>query len=255
MNIDTLFTTPSLAEFILHTLNLNHWGSIKTIITTGESVSFSFVDLMYRYGAEIIASYGTSEYFIGISNDHSPNYYFDPHKIFVEVLDEFGEFTTGEGDIYITAWESEVVPLIRYPLGDKGRVEYFLDGNEVQGQLLWSGREQKKYELSGAANFTKENISEFVTSLNQNVSECKIILDNLNQGIDQITVHLTFSEKESYSLFNPEYVKKKFSELSLDINDVIYQGFVKIETKSHYDENGRNSKRKISIQDKREYQR
>lgn len=123
-----LFSYPT--NLLLFAKNYNRsqeFVSFKTIVTSGQRLEDEYrLYIEKRMGNRVATLYGAREFGqLGVEcpgRKHS--YHLNSERILVEVLDDQGNVVADgeEGLITITGLDNMAMPLIRYQLGDKGRI-------------------------------------------------------------------------------------------------------------------------------------
>lgn len=235
MNINAIITTPSILRFIENSINEKSLLPIEKVVTTGENVT-AYLRNYYKkkYNIDIIASYGSSECFIGIECPYKCGYHYDPREIFIETVDK-KNVPANSGSVLLTNLKSEALPLIRYKIGDLGKIHYDkCKCGSHWPRLEWMGRDNNFYELSGGANFYTYQIVETLAQMKRNVYECEVLITDNEKGKDIVEFVLYCNDDKSSKINDQAFLKHAmylFENLSLDFRDVIFDGFVEIKAR------------------------
>ena len=110
----------------------------KIIITNSETLlGWQRKTMEDVYGCQVADYYGTSEAVVFAGQCHSMNYHISPLLGEVEVVDSKSEKVFGEvGDILCTTLSNYAMPLIRYRVGDVGKMEHGSCGCSSNLQFL-----------------------------------------------------------------------------------------------------------------------
>lgn len=237
MNINVIATTPSILKFIERSIGEKKLLPIEKVITTGEYVSNNFKRYWKdKYNVDVIVSYGSSECFVGIECLYSCGYHYDPERIFIEVVDSKNNLPTNtEGSILLTNLKSEAIPLIRYRIGDHGKINHKnCRCGSSWPRLEWTGRDTDFYKISGGINFHTYQISEALSSLELKINKTEVIIQDGPDGKDFIYFTL-YLDENVYRASNKKRLKKQMlrviRNLSFDFNAVVLEGSVKMGVK------------------------
>lgn len=262
MNINVIATTPSILKFIESSIGNNSFFPIEKVITTGEFISDPLKDYYKsKFGIDVFASYGSSECFIGIECSRRCGYHFDPKEIFIETVDKNNKTTNETGSILLTNLNSEAIPLIRYKIGDLGKIHYkkCACGSDWP-RIEWLGRDNDFYEISGGVNFHTYQLADALSVFGSSFKKCELILKDGPAGKDIIEITVYFHEKEVVSakqkLSLTKKVTKVIQNLSLDFNDVMFEGYAKVSiTVKGTAESSLFQKVQIQVRDLRKFRR
>lgn len=262
MNINVIATTPSILSFIESSIDLDSFFPVEKVITTGEYISSDWKNhYKEKYKVDVFASYGASECFIGIECSKRCGYHYNPDNILVEVVDQNNFPTTGEGTILLTNLASEAIPLVRYKIGDRGKIhtKKCVCGSDWP-RLEWIGRDSDFYEISGGVNFHMHQLSDALRIFSSKLKKCEVRINNGHTGKDFIEFKIFFNKKEINTKIKRqklvEQVTKAIQNLSLDFNDVMFEGYANIKINIKEDKStGVYQKARIKIYDLRRFRR
>lgn len=99
-------------------------ASVKYIELTGERIHDSVRRKIEKFfGCAVASQYGCYEANSIAYECPQGNMHIMGSNVFVEVLDESGDFVEGkEGNIIITSLQNKVMPFVRYKIGDRGKM-------------------------------------------------------------------------------------------------------------------------------------
>ncbi len=261
-NINIVATAPSYIQKILFFLHeLGEKIELDKVITSGEYVSEKIRKLVFeKTGAELFSSYAASEGFIGIECSKHKHFHFDPKKIRIDVVDKDTlEPTSSVGILLITIYDSEAIPVVRYMIGDMGRIE---SSPCLCGSLLprinLCGRMKETFCLAGAVNINPFQLRETFSKLSFSIDYCKIELDSSESEQDIIRFYIYSLDKRVLEENNK--CREEFIDIlphaSIDLSDVLHHGLVCLEVNIEYvSKSSKNAKMKVDIIDNRKYVR
>jgi phenylacetate-CoA ligase len=259
-----LMSTPSLAlriakKFKDTSLDIAK-NNIRLLISTGEDVPLGLRnELESLYNAELSATYASSEAVLGVECGEHNGYHYWADKLLIEVLDpETGE-PLGEnkvGEIAITPLFGEVMPLIRYKLGDLVEISWDKCGCGLEYPRIWfKGRKKNTFVLQSGINVFHYQIKEAIDTLPFKAYSYRVILEDGKEGQDNVT--LILETKEGKDPKNKRIAQERLKSLSIDFKDGISQNFVDFEvelmTSEEFRKMEKSKKQKVFIIDKRRY--
>lgn len=252
--IDALVTIPSTLEFLLD-------AAVKsiapfrprTIITSGEVLSPKLRNEMREiFDARCYSCYASTEAFIGIECDTQHGFHYDPQEVLIELVGPPNRI--GGRKALITVLRSEIVPLIRYALGDYLCLDFTpCDCGLSLPRAIWAGRQKGEIELAGGINVSTSEIAASVFNAVPQTRDVKIWLRTVSPGRDLLHVVLALS-----SGFEGEFVDLRraamqaIQECSLDLNDGLSQGQVVLDVEIHASLAPAEGKRKVRLYDRRQ---
>lgn len=245
-NIDTLITTPSFLDVIFQYLNSkNNIKTVSKIITSGEFVSASLRKKVKDIiGAELYSTYASSETFVGHECSLHEGYHYNPNKV---------KINTCDGKIMVTVFDSEIVPIYNYEIGDLGYVlKEKCKCGLTKPRLFLSGREKNIFGLPGAVTVYPYQIIELIKQSNFLIKECLITISNLDEGRD--FVDFSFGLEVETQDIVKSFMEKNIKNLSLDFADIYNQEIIEVAV-STFVSTYVGNKVKIEVIDKREYER
>lgn len=261
-DINVVITAPSYVQKMIFFLDeMNEKIFLEKVITSGEYVSESLRGAVSKnMHAEIYSSYASSEGFIGIECQEHSCFHFDPNEIHIDVVDEYTfKPTKGRGLLLVTIYKSEAIPIIRYSIGDIGKIRY--DSCKC-GSLLprveLCGRMNETFCVAGAVNVNPLQLREIFAMLSFPVNFCKIELDNFGPGRDLLKFFVESNSKrvlENCTHYKNEFIKI-LPSISIDFSDVLYHKLILCEVDIRYvPKSGHSGKMKIKVVDNRKYVR
>ncbi|MFE0017534.1 hypothetical protein ACFWXH_22015 [Mesorhizobium sp. NPDC059054] len=176
-------TPPSVVQFALnseiHGVELN----IRKIVYTGEPFYPRKRDIIKRIwkGAEYYSLFGGIEYgYAAISTPSMPS---GVH----EVLEDWYFFETDDdGSILVTDLTTPIVPVVRYKIGDRGRIiPPYKEG--AGAGLIIGGRSDSTFNLVGNA-VSYDSVCRVIENKTGCVENLQIILETQECGQDLMTV-------------------------------------------------------------------
>src|SRR3989338_2205816 len=235
MNINVIATTPSILKFIESSIEEDSLIPIEKVIISGDRVSDELRGYYKdKYNIDLLASYGSSECFVGMECQYQCGYHFDPNQILVEVVEPQNYLPTElEGSILLTNLTSEAIPLIRYKVGDRGKVHYqkCRCGSDWP-RLQWTGRDSDYYEISGGVNLHTYQVEQALDRLKLKIQKCDVVIKDDNGGKDLIEFTVFFNEKDVSTQRQKKLLTKEIIQairtLSLDFNDVMFEGYANV---------------------------
>ena len=246
-NIDTIITIPSFMERFLSLLQKNKTDlKLEKIITSGEFLVNSLKEMIYKItGAESFSTYASSEFFVGYQCKFSSGYHYDPNYIKINV--------NKNNKLFFTLYDSEIVPIYKYPLGDLGHIEKIdCKCGDKLPQVFLDGREKNIFILSGGVNVFPYQIIKAIRTIKTPIKECRIIIFNNSPGQDKIVFDIGTNEKINKILLKK--ISENLRDMSLDFSDICAQEIVKFKVNnfiSFYEGN----KMLLTIDDKRSYEK
>ncbi|MBI4138442.1 MAG: phenylacetate--CoA ligase family protein [Candidatus Wildermuthbacteria bacterium] len=260
-NIGVVITTPSFAQRLLYVNEmLGRETRIKKIITSGEYISDTLREKLHdSFGATVYSSYASSESFIGIECSIHNGFHFDPKQLIVETIDQHTYLPTrGVGLLVITSLVSEAIPLIRYPLGDLGLIDYAqCPCGRSWPRIIWEGRVQETFKVSGGVKVHSYQIREALSKSHIPICRCKIEVSDNEMGESFVVFNLyTATEIGTQKHVLLEELSSLLTNMSIDFSDVVYHKIVRMSIGLMYEENAKkNMKIKIEVLDKQKYAR
>lgn len=209
-----------LAEYILEkkvTLEFQ----LKGISTSSENFSLKQrITMEKAFNCNVYDQYGSGESVIFAAECEHKNKHISPEYGYVEVLDENGELRReGEGELIVTSLINNVMPLIRYRIGDLGKVSYksckcgrntaILEElyGKVGSVIVAEGKRVSTAAISIAFEYLK------------NVKKCQIIQNEPGKAIINLVTTPDFNkEEEDFMLWE---LKKMLSDkMEFTVNKV-----------------------------------
>lgn len=235
MNINVIATTPSILKFIESSIEEDSLIPIEKILISGDRVSAELRGYYKdKYNVDLLASYGSSECFVGMECQYQCGYHFDPNQILVEVVEPQNYLPTElEGLILLTNLTSEAIPFIRYKIGDRGKVHYqkCRCGSDWP-RLQWTGRNSDYYEISGGVNLHRYQIEQALGRLEPIIQKCGVVIKDDTGGKDLIEFTVFFNLKDVSTQRQKTLLTKEVIQtirtLSLDFNDVMFEGYANV---------------------------
>ncbi len=266
-----LMSTPSLALRIAKSIKSEKFNdlttSIRLLILTGEDLPKDMRnELTELWGAKISTTYASSEVVIGVeceegdlngSEEHN-GYHYWADKLYIEVLDQKTGAPLPEGEVgqlAVTPLFGEVMPLIRYKLGDLVKISWKKCKCGLEYPRIWfKGRIKNSFVLPSGVNIFHYQIKEVLKSLNFPVYSYRVLLEDGKLGKDKITFILEVKKKiPKYK----KYAHKKFLHLNDEFFDVISQDFIdfhiELSKTEEFRKMEKNRKQKTFVIDKRSY--
>ncbi|MBI3250583.1 MAG: phenylacetate--CoA ligase family protein [Candidatus Andersenbacteria bacterium] len=261
MNINIIATTPSILKFIESSIEEGKLSPIEKVITSGDHVSNELRGYYKdKYGVNLLASYGSSECFMGMECKYQCGYHFDPDRILVEVVDPQNNLPTeSEGSVLLTDLTSEAIPIIRYKSGDRGKINYQkCQCGSDWPRLQWTGRDGDYYEISGGVNLHSYQVEQALDGLNPKVQKCDVVIKDDHGGKDLIKFTAFFNAKDVSTQRQKKFLTQKVTQairtLSLDFNDVMFEEYAHIAVIIRsIDRDTSQQNRKVEIRDLRKF--
>jgi phenylacetate-CoA ligase len=238
--INVIVTAPSYIQFLQgYFKKLKIPLKIKTFITSGEYVTDTLrKDTLNIFGAKIFSSYASSEGFIGIECQNHDGFHFNPEEVIIETIDEKTlKPTTNKGLILITILNSIGIPVIKYYLGDLGKIDKSSCSCGLKWpKVIWSGRSQEIFEISGAINVYSYQIRNALAKSKLKVKSCMIKLSDLPHGKDKVIFDIVLNEDEKKAdKQNKQKLYKLLSQMSIDFNDAVYHELIQLKIHLDYE--------------------
>lgn len=134
-------------------------------------------------------------------------------NVYVEVLNENGECVAGEeGEVYVTSLTNSVMPLIRYRIGDRGKLEMgkkCLCKNHNPVFQLSSGRADDWIVLADSEKVMPNVLIRAFDCVNYRMDGVIKQFQAIQEDIGQFLVRLVVEEED-------EYLKKEIEELFME---------------------------------------
>lgn len=226
--IDTLVTTPSFAQRLIYLYRKEENKpniQLKKVITSGEFVTDSLRQkAMETLGAQIFSTYASSESFIGSECEAHKGFHFDPSKVFVETLDDKGTTTNEYGTVTIAVFESEAVPIVRYPMDDLGKIDATSCscGSNLP-RLIWGGRGHEIFEVAGGVNVYPYQIKDALSRSDVQVVKCEIEIFDNNAGKDLVIFNIFTKDPHK-----EKELEQLLKNMSIDFHDVVHHNIVEM---------------------------
>jgi len=244
--IDTLITIPSFMDSLLFFQDKNNVKvSLKRVVTSGEFLSDNLRDrILKKINAHSYSTYASSETFIGYKCEYAEGYHYDKEHVAISVK---------ENKLLFTVYDSDLVPIYKYYLGDNG----YLDNSQCScgsklPRVFLTGRDKNIFNLSGAVTVYPFQIKECLDKTNLKIKECNLTISDSKPGIDKIIFNVGLEKIASEK--DLDYLEKELENLSLDFSDVYNQKLVDIEIKQFISEHLGN-KMILNVFDEREYEK
>lgn len=246
-SIDSIVTTPSFVDAMISVAEKSNVNiEIKNIITSGEFFSQSIKDSAKKvFNSSSFSTYASSEAFIGFECKTQNGFHYDPKYLKVDIENK----KVNSRRFLFTVLDSDIVPIIKYPLGDVGRIS---KENCSCGlgwpKLILEGRDKNIFGLSGAVNVFPYQIKGSIDKSNINVSRVEVILEDSDPGRDKITFIIYTDQIPDDKKWVE--IKNNIVDMSMDFADIYTQDLIDLElefTESDVQE----SKMKLSVTDKR----
>ena len=200
---------------------------IKKIILSGEPLSDSYrrkIEAIWE--ASVILGYGSMEAdFIAIecpSKDGLHLFYRD----FIIEIENGNEFKSeGEGEFLITFLSFNGMALLRYRIGDYGRISYDAPECGIElPTLTVCGRGDDVIILAGDKIFPAE-IEQFMLSFKEIIPPYKIILSE-ERGVDKFVIHLISNRSPSEREVLRREMMKRTAQISYNMKQLLAEGTV-----------------------------
>ncbi|MBI2023826.1 phenylacetate--CoA ligase family protein [Candidatus Giovannonibacteria bacterium] len=216
----------TLLEFATYYRDDNIQLPLLAVRTGGEYVTKSQKDFIkVALGTEYIDHYSAREIgSIGTSCDKNPTegfYHIDRERLIVEVLDDDGGEVPGntEGNIIITVLDRTTFPLIRYALGDRGKIVSCVCGRT--DALIFAGRVGEYILLPSGKRFSVLQFRTIIANLVsfRNIRNFRIVQESL----DTLSVSIFFNYEPSSNqidLFEKILSKTLYDEIKVSIKKV-----------------------------------
>lgn len=156
----------SLPSILIENMDVLTSNTIKKIETTGEILSLNDRLIIENgYKAEVYDSYGLTESLVGVECDYHDGYHYDPKFVRIDVINkdclDVKENETGE--LIVTSFFHELMPIIKYRTGDLG----FKLTEKCKCRLNYPrvkiiGRIKKGYELDEGYEVMHDDLEKIV---------------------------------------------------------------------------------------------
>lgn len=210
MKANVLFGTPvSVMQCLLLTKKFNIKLNINKIVFTGEPFSQQKINSIKRHWptAQFYGLYGHSETgFVGFNGPQCRRHQY--HLI----EDWFLTEVSAEGEIFITSLASTVLPIVRYSVGDYGKlVQSICACGNTLPLLELAGRCDKKFKFSGNLISAYSLVKTVQTTLHQDL-DIQVQLENDIEGKDILSIVIDLALSE----FNAVYHSLEKTVLIID---------------------------------------
>ncbi len=245
--IDTIITTPSFMSMFIFLLEKNELKlKLEKVITSGEFMPDHIRDKIYNIiGAKSFSTYASSEAFIGYKCEFSRGYHYNPDYVKID--------TNKDHALLFTVYDSDIVPIYRYSMGDLGRIKNIsCECGTALPQVFLDGREKNVFNLSGAVTVFPYQIIESFKKMSVHIKECKVSIFDGDPGRDNIIFNIGTDKKMDQTSLKE--IAQNLQNMSLDFSDVCAQGFIKFEVKN-FKSSYRGTKILLSVDDQRSYER
>ncbi|MEL0638867.1 hypothetical protein V6259_19265 [Marinomonas sp. TI.3.20] len=231
LGLNTVMGAPS--SIIQFARESEHSGinfNIKKIIYTGEEFFTSKKEIISKIwpSAKYYSLFGAVEYgFAAMNVPTMPN---GLHEI---MHDWYFVETDDDGNILITDLTFPLVPIIRYRIGDKGRIQK-MPASDSKFGLIIDSRSDSSFNISGNA-VSYERVRDVVRKAIDINDHLQIILETDNKGFDLLTLASTWSvdtikvndTKIRESLFSISEISEGIERGTLSIAIVGDDGLIK----------------------------
>jgi phenylacetate-CoA ligase len=162
---DVISSTPSvLTRWAPH-----YYGPAQSLVeTTGEPLlSYERVLIESAFGGKVYDAYGLSECVVGVECGHGAGFHYWDDAVAVEVLDPASDMPLEDGDtgeIVVTNFMQEALPVLRFRTGDLGRVDAApcACGLPTRRAIL-SGRLPQTYQLTRGVQLSRVDLDRALT--------------------------------------------------------------------------------------------
>jgi phenylacetate-CoA ligase len=246
-SIDSVVTTPSFVDMMIYVAEKNNINiEIKYIITSGEFFSKSIKDSAAKiFNSNSFSTYASSEAFIGFECKNQNGFHYNPKYLKVD-LDNKKEKS---GRFLFTVLDSDIVPIIKYPLGDIGKIyKGHCDCGINWPKLILEGRDKNIFGLSGAVNVFPYQIKGAIDKSNIKVSNIEVLLEDGLPGRDKVTF-IIFTDKIPDDKKCLE-IKNNIIDMSMDFADIYTQDLIDLNLHFILFDN-KETKMKLFVNDKR----
>lgn len=155
-----LMLQPGMAMLLCRCMDvygLNRIDSIRYIEFSGEILTEEVRKItMEHFNCKTANQYGANEFNSIAYECPYGNMHFMNSNVYAEVLNDHGQSVTGEkGEVYVTSLTNSVMPLIRYRIGDRGKIEkdrkcacgnhgsiFQLDSGRANDWIVWENGEK-----------------------------------------------------------------------------------------------------------------
>ena len=167
-----------IRRLAFHLRNDGFHINLTGVITMGESITDAErQELAQVFGCPLTDHYGTREcYFIGI-RCLLGNYHLLPWFNYIEIVGEDGANCPNgqEGDIVVTSFGNEVMPFIRYQIGDRGFISENQCGCGRKSQcIVFRGRAPSYIRLAGGEQITIRFLEHFLEEFDVEIKKFQI---------------------------------------------------------------------------------
>lgn len=219
---------PSIVELLLESAKKHGFPPIKELEYIEFSGEILFDDLRERvkefFGCKVSNQYGSYEFnSIAFECSHG-NMHCVGSNVYVEIIDDDDKIISDdrEGDIIVTSLNNQIMPFIRYRIGDRGRLRRGLTcdcGNHNPILELTVGRSNDYITTAQGRNINPyimvravENINNFLDGV---IKQFKIIqkdyeLFQVHLRIDDVSVKEELEEMFKHLVLEPELENAKY---------------------------------------------
>ena len=145
--------------------------------------------------------------------------------VFVEILDENNNPTSQDkvGDITITSFDNEIMPLLRYKIGDKGR---WLNKQCICGRtlprIIFEGRDNYSFELPNGKMGHFFQLSKPVTELSNKILQFQFIKNSrLHFTLRIVPLNILTESEKIYIVDSTKKYLGENSELTIELSESI----------------------------------
>lgn len=198
---------------------------VNKILTGGSILSKSMRENLEKaWGAEVFDLCGANEVsFMGFECKEHYGMHFLPGPNYIEIVDENNHRITdgSEGKIAITNYKNFGTPILRYEVGDKGRISYEkCECGSIYPRLFISGRETGSVTLGGT-KLHASDIEEVISGFNFLTNAYQVIVsDQAGKTTVKFSIE-TIHDKNGVSLEQQNEVQQKLAKSSYSIYDKI----------------------------------
>ncbi len=203
---------------------------VNKIVTGGSILSKSMrTSLEKAWGTEVFDICGANEVsFMGFECKEHNGMHFLPGPNYIEVVDENNQRITdgSEGKIAITNYRNFGTPILRYEVGDRGRISYEkCNCGLIYPRLFIGGRETGSIILGGT-KLHAADIEEVISGFDFLTNAYQVIVEN-KQKATVINFYIeTIDKKEKVDPTLQNEIKEKLTKASYSIYDKVLNGEV-----------------------------
>ena len=237
MDVNLIISSPSILRFIEKSINgLELSSKINKAILSKDLVSKRYKKYFKnKYNIDVFNVYQVDNIFIGIECKYHNGFHYDPDRVLIEIVNERSHLEMVKyGNMLITSLISEAIPVIRYKINNKAKINFNLCrcGSNWPRLNIKETNIDKKYEISGGVNFSSSQISNALSVLKPKFKECLLEIIENKEGKCLMNFYIKFKNSDIEKIKNEkkfiEKIKNSLENMSLNFKDAIFEGYAEI---------------------------